>query len=39
MIVVRSRRRERTTIMSDAITDGMSQAQLSGLMAFLQAAR
>jgi putative heme-binding domain-containing protein len=34
---VGSRRRERTTIMSDAMTDGMSQAQLSGLMAFLQA--
>jgi putative heme-binding domain-containing protein len=34
---VRSRRREPTTIMADALTDAMNQAQLSGLMAFLQA--
>jgi putative heme-binding domain-containing protein len=33
---VRGTRRERATIMSDALTDGLSQAQLSGLLAFLQ---
>ena len=36
---VRSIRRERTTIMSESLTDAMGQAQLSGLLAFLQGPR
>jgi putative heme-binding domain-containing protein len=34
---VRSRRRDGTTIMTDVLTDTMSQAELSALLAFLQA--
>ncbi len=35
---VRSQRKERTTIMTDAITDAMNQGQLGNLLAFLQGA-
>ena len=34
---VRSRRRDGTTIMTDALTDTMNQMDLSALLAFLQA--
>jgi hypothetical protein len=34
---VGSRRRDGTTIMTDVLTDTMSQAELSALLAFLQA--
>ena len=35
---VRSQRKERTTIMTDAITDAMNQGQLGNLLVFLQSA-
>jgi putative heme-binding domain-containing protein len=35
---VRSQRKERTTIMTDVITDAMNQGQLGNLLAFLQSA-